>query len=356
MPSRLPLISLKKRFTGPFHPISKNTTKVDQLLRSRIVSTGRYLPEKILTNSDLEKMVDTSDDWITERTGIKERRVAGESQAASDLALEASKIALAEARVDPEEIDVIIVATITGDMIFPSTACILQDKLGAKRAVGFDINAACSGFLYGLYIADNFIRAGIHKRILLVGTEVLSKFIDWSDRNTCVLFGDGAGATIVEPTDEDRGILSMHINSDGSMWDFIHIPAGGSRQPASDETIKGKSHYIRMKGNETFKVAVRTLEELVIKTLEENNITPSQLALLVPHQANRRIIQATADRLGLSMEKVILNVDKYGNTSAASIPIALDEAVRAGRVKDGDYIILEAFGAGLTWGSALVKW
>jgi 3-oxoacyl-[acyl-carrier-protein] synthase-3 len=326
------------------------------LTRSRIISTGSYLPEKALTNLDLEKMVETSDQWITERTGIKERRIANGNQAASDLAYEASKVAIEKAGRNAEDIDLIIAATITGDMPFPSTACILQDKLGAKNAAAFDVNAACSGFLYSLYIADGFIRSGMHKRILAVGTEVLSTITDWEDRTTCILFGDGAGAVIVEPTEEDRGIISMSINSDGSYWELLHMPAGGSKLPASRKSLDNKLHYIKMKGNETFKFAVRTLEDLVLKLLEENKLVPSQLSLLIPHQANLRIIQATADRLGLPMDKFLINIDKYGNTSAASIPIALDEAVTTGRVKDGDYILLEAFGGGLTWASALIKW
>lgn len=326
------------------------------MTRTKIVSTGSYLPEKVLTNFDLERMVETSDQWITERTGIKERRIANENQAASDLAHEASKIALDRASLKAEDIDLIITATVTGDMPFPSTACILQDKLGAKKAAAFDINAACSGFLYGLYVADSFIRSGMHKKILVVGTEVLSKITDWEDRTTCILFGDGAGAVIVEPTIEDRGILSMSVNSDGSMWDLLHLPAGGSKIPASRESVDNKLHFIKMRGNETFKFAVRALEDLVIRILEENKLDPSQLSLLIPHQANLRIIQATADRLGLPMEKVLINIDKYGNTSASSIPIALDEALTTGRVKEGDYILLEAFGGGLTWASALLKW
>lgn len=326
------------------------------MIRSKIISTGSYLPERVLSNFDLEKIVDTSDEWITERTGIKERRIANGNQAASDLAYEASKLALGRAALKAEEIDLLIAATVTGDMPFPSTACILQDKLGAKNAAAFDINAACSGFLYGLYIADSFIRSGMHKRILIVGTEVLSKITDWGDRTTCVLFGDGAGAVIVEPTEEDRGIISMSINSDGSMWELLHMPGGGSRFPASKNSVDGGLHYIKMKGNETFKFAVRTLEDLVVKILEENKLGSSQLSLLIPHQANLRIIQATADRLGISMDKVIVNLDRYGNTSAASIPIALDEAVTTGRIKDGNYILLEAFGGGLTWASALIKW
>jgi 3-oxoacyl-[acyl-carrier-protein] synthase-3 len=268
------------------------------LLRSKIISTGSYLPEKVLSNSDLEEMVDTSDEWIMERTGIKERRIADESQAASDLAYEASKIAIERAGLKSEDIDLIIVATISGDMPFPSTACFLQDKLGAINASGFDVNAACSGFLYGLYIADSFIKSGMHRRILVAGTEVLSKITDWDDRTTCVLFGDGAGAVIVEQSDDDSGLLSININSDGKMWDLIHVPGGGSRNPVSQSSIEQRLHYIKMKGNETFKVAVRTLEDIALKTLKENNIDPSSLSLLIPHQANLRIIQATADRQG----------------------------------------------------------
>ena len=326
------------------------------MTRSKIVSTGAYLPEKVLKNSDLEKMVDTSDEWITERTGIRERRIADKNQTASDLACEASKRAIERAGLKAEDIDLIIVATVSGDMPFPSTACFLQNKLGALNAAAFDINAACSGFLYALTIADNFIKSGRHRKVLVVGTEVLSKVTDWDDRATCVLFGDGAGAVILEPTDEDRGILSTHINSDGRMWELLYLPGGGSRNPSSCDSVGQKLHYIKMKGNETFKAAVRTLEELVIKTLAENNLDSSQLSLLIPHQANLRIIQATADRLKIPMEKVIVNLDKFGNTSAASIPIALDEAVVNGRVKSGDYVLLEAFGGGLTWASALIKW
>ena len=301
-------------------------------------------------------MVDTSDEWITERTGIKERRIADVNESASDLAYEASKEALATAGLKADDLDLIIVATMSGDMPFPSTACILQKILGAHNAVGFDINAACSGFLYGLHVADGFVKAGLHKRILLVGTEVLSKFTDWNDRNTCVLFGDGAGAVIIETTEEDKGIMSTHINSDGTMWELLYIPGGGSRYPTSPESIQNRLHYIKMKGNEVFKHAVRTLGELVVKTLEENNLSSSQLSLLIPHQANTRIIQATADRIGIPMDKVIMNLDKVGNTSSASIPIALDEAVKSGKVKDGDIILLEAFGGGFTWASALVKY
>jgi 3-oxoacyl-[acyl-carrier-protein] synthase-3 len=325
-------------------------------LRAKIIATGSYVPERVLTNSDLEKMVDTSNEWILERTGIRERRIAGEKEAASDLAYEAAKAAFKKTDIKAKDIELIIVATVTGDMPFPATACHLQHRLGIKKAAAFDINAACSGFLYGLSVADSFIKNGTYRKILVIGTEVLSRITDWEDRTTCVLFGDGAGAVILEPTNEDRGIISTHLRSDGNLWELLNLPAGGSRYPVSKDTIKKKMHYIKMKGNETFKVAVRTLEELVTKTLSENKLKTSQLSLLIPHQANLRIIQATAERLGLPMEKVFVNLDKYGNTSAASIPIALDEAVRQGRIRDGDYVLLEAFGGGLTWASALIKW
>ncbi len=326
------------------------------MLKAKIISTGSYAPEKRLTNEDIEKFVDTSDTWITQRTGIKERRIASLSQSASDLAYEASKKALKKASIKPDELDMIIVATVSGDMPMPATACVLQKLLGAKNAVAFDINAACSGFIYGMSIADSFIKAGAYKKILLVGVEVLSKFLDWADRTTCILFGDGAGAAIIEPTESDNGILSTHLYSDGILWDFIYLPGGGSRNPVSADTIKNRLHFIKMKGNETFKVAVKTLETLVNETLRKNNIEPSRLSLLIPHQANLRIILAIAKRLGIPMDKVFINLDRYGNTSAASIPIALDEALGSGRIQEGDYVMLEAFGAGLTWASALLKW
>jgi 3-oxoacyl-[acyl-carrier-protein] synthase-3 len=310
----------------------------------------------VVTNHDLERIVETSDAWIVERTGIKERRIVDASQATSDLAFEAAQRALKKAHLRPRDIDLLIVATCTPDMAFPSTACILQDRLGAKYAAAFDVNAACSGFVYGLHLAHSLIKTEAHRRILLVGAEVLSRVTDWQDRATCVLFGDGAGAVVLEGTKERRGIMSTHIRSDGSLGELLQLPGGGARFPCSYETILQKLHFIKMKGNETFKVAVRTLEELAIRTLEENNLDPSQLSLLIPHQANLRIIQATAKRLNLPEEKVFLNIEKYGNTSAASIPIALDEAIQAGRLKDGEYILLEAFGGGLTWASALLKW
>jgi len=326
------------------------------VLRGKIIATGAYVPDNVVTNQDLEKIVETSDEWIIERTGIRERRIVDGHQATSDLAYEAASIALKRAHLKPKDIDLIIVATITPDMPFPSTACILQDRLGAKNAAAFDVNAACSGFVYGLHIANSLIRSGLHQRILLIGAEVLSKVTDWQDRTTCILFGDGAGAAIIEATKEKKGILSTHIGSDGSLSELICLPGGGSRNPCSRDTILKRLNFIKMKGNETFKVAVRTLEELVVKTLKYNNLEPSQLSLLIPHQANIRIIQATAKRLNMPMEKVFVNIDKFGNTSAASVPIALDGAVQTGRVQDGDYILLEAFGGGLTWASSLIKW
>ncbi|NOZ25727.1 MAG: ketoacyl-ACP synthase III [Nitrospirae bacterium] len=326
------------------------------MIRARITGTGLYVPKKVLTNFDIEKMVDTSDEWIRERTGIRERRIAAEQEAASDLALMASDEALKAAGLKAKKLDLIIVATVSGDMPLPSTACILQHKLGAKKAAAFDVNAACSGFIYALSAADAYIRAGTHERILVVGAEVLSRITDWTDRSTCVLLGDGAGAVILEAAEGDRGILSVKLNADGSMWDLLHIPAGGSRMPATEETVGKRLHYMKMRGNETFKVAVRTLEKLVLSTLKEHKLKPEDISLLIPHQANHRIISATAKRLGLGLDRVMINLDRYGNTSAASIPIALDEAVRSGRVKSGDYIILEAFGGGLTWASALIKW
>lgn len=325
-------------------------------MKAEIVATGSYVPEKVLTNFDLEEMVDTSDEWIVERTGIKERRLSREDQASSDLAYEAAKNALKQADLKAKELDLIVVATVTGDMPFPSTACLLQHRIEASKAAAFDVNAACSGFLFALSTAESFIKSGARKRALVVGVDTLSKFVDWEDRTTCVLFGDGAGAVILEPASGDSGIISTEIYSDGSLWEMLNLPGGGSKNPPTKETLKKKLHAIHMKGNETFKIAVRTLEGLVTDTLKKNKLKASQLAALIPHQANLRIIQATANRLGLPMDRVVVNIHRYGNTSAASIPIALDEAVRTGRIRKGDYILLEAFGGGLTWASSLIKY
>ncbi len=326
------------------------------MIRARITGTGSYAPGKIITNHDLEKLVDTSDDWITERTGIKERRVVEKGQTTSDLAYEASRKALKAAALGASELDLILVATTTPDMVMPNLGCVLQEKLGAKNAAAFDIYAACSGFLYGLSVANAFIHSGMHKNILLVGAEVLSRFVDWEDRTTCILFGDGAGAVVIQRHTGKHGVLSTHLHSDGSLGELLYLPAGGALHPASHETIHKRMHFMKMKGNELFKVAVRALEGVVQEALEFNKVKPEEIDFLIPHQANLRIIQAMAQRLKMPMEKVVLTLPKYGNTSAASIPMALDEAVRDGRIKENHLLLFEAFGGGLTWASALVRW
>ena len=326
------------------------------MIHARITGTGSYVPGKIITNHDLEKLVDTSDDWITERTGIKERRIAEKGQTTSDLAYEAGRKALKAAGLGANELDLILIATTTPDMLMPNLGCVVQDKLGAKKAAAFDIYAACSGFLYGLSVADAFIKSGMHKNILLVGAEVLSRFTDWEDRTTCILFGDGAGAVVIQRHAGKHGVLSTHLHSDGSLGDLLYLPAGGAQHPATHETIHKRMHFIKMKGNETFKAAVLALEDVVQETLAFNKVKPEEIDFLIPHQANLRIIQAMAQRLKMPMEKVVVTLPKYGNTSAASIPMALDEAVRDGRIKENHLLLFEAFGGGLTWASALVRW
>jgi 3-oxoacyl-[acyl-carrier-protein] synthase-3 len=326
-------------------------------LRAVIAGTGSYLPERILTNADLAKMVDTSDEWIISRTGIKERRVVAPDEATSDLAAAASRRALEMASMDAEELDLIIVATITPDYMFPSTAGQVQRLLGAHRAAAFDIEAACTGFIYALSVGELFVTSGKYNKVLVIGAEVLTRFVDWEDKTTCVLFGDGSGAAILVPSeDEDRGIISTHLHNDGRMWDMLMAPAGGSRLPIDEQAIANKLNTVKMRGNEVFKVAVTKLSEVVDEVLEVNDLREEDIDFLVPHQANLRIIQATARKLKLPMEKVIITVDRHGNTSAASVPLALDEAVRSGRIKRSDRVLLEAFGGGLTWGAALVRW
>ena len=325
-------------------------------MRGRIIGTGSYVPSRVVTNYDLEKIVKTSDQWIVERTGIRERRIAAEDEAASDLAFKAAKCALQNASVREKDIDLILVATSTPDMFFPSTACLVQSRLGAQQAVAFDISAACSGFLFALSIADQYIQSGTFRTVLVIGSEVMSRIVNWSDRNTCILFGDGAGAVVMAPSQGEDGILSTHIHSDGRLWQLIQVPGGGSRIPPSPDMIAQKKHFITMRGSETFKVAVRMLEEAAHEALKANGLTPSDIAFLVPHQANVRIIKTTAKRLGIPLSKVVINVDRLGNTSAASVPIALDEVVQRGKLRQGDMVLLEAFGAGLTWASALVRW
>ncbi|MBI3078502.1 MAG: ketoacyl-ACP synthase III [Deltaproteobacteria bacterium] len=326
------------------------------MVRARIVGTGAYVPERVITNYDLEKMVSTSDEWIVTRTGIRERRVVFPDQATSDLAVEASRRALEAAGVGAADLDLIIVATLTPDMWVPSTACVLQAKLGAKKAWGFDLNAACSGFVYGLWVVDQFIRAGGARRVLLVGAEVLSKIVDWEDRNTCVLFADGAGAVVIVPEDGGRGLLGARMRSDGEGWRMVYMPGGGAAIPPSHESLDGRYHYLKMNGNELFKVAVRAMEEVARVVLADCGIRAEELDLFVPHQANLRIIQATAKRLNIPDEKIYVNIDRYGNTSAASVPLALDEAHRQALVRPGDLVLMDAFGGGLTWGAALVRW
>lgn len=327
------------------------------LLRSRITGTGSALPDTILTNADLEKMVDTNDEWIASRTGIRQRRIAGEGEFTSTFAVAASQRALEMAGVTADQIDLIILGTITPDFPFPATACIVQREIGASNAVAFDISAACSGFIYGLSIADKYVRTGAAKKVLVIGAEILSRIIDWTDRNTCILFGDGAGAAVVEACEGDTGILSSHIFSNGTYWDMLYQPGCGSRNPASiSRTIDDQLYFLKMEGNDVFKHAVRCMDEAATTALNANSMTPADISLFIPHQANRRIIDATARRLGLPPEKVFVNLDLYGNTSAASIPIALDEANRDNRMQHGDIVLLDAFGGGFTYGSVLMRW
>lgn len=318
---------------------------------SRITGTGSYLPEKILTNKDIEKMVDTTDEWIVERTGIRERHVV-EMESASDMAEHAARRALEMAGKKPEEVDLIIVGTSTPDLVFPSTACLLQNNLGIRNGgAAFDVQAACSGFVFALSVADKFIRTGTSKCALVVGTEAMSKILDWTDRGTCILFGDGAGAVVLEAS-EEQGILSTHLHADGAYEHLLSVNAGISR---NFEMLRAEGALVQMRGNEVFRVAVNTLGRIVDETLEANGMSKADVDWLVPHQANIRIIQATAKKLDMPMERVVVTVDTHGNTSAASIPLALDTAVRDGRIQRGEVILLEAFGGGFTWGSALVR-
>ena len=316
---------------------------------SRIAGCGSYLPEKILTNHDLEAMVDTSDEWIFKRTGIRQRHIAAENENASELAFQASKKAMHAAHVAPSDIDLIIVATSTPDMIFPSTACILQAKLGIKNCPAFDMQAVCSGFVYALATADLFVRSGKSRCALVVGTEIYSRILDWTDRGTCVLFGDGAGAVIVK-TSKTQGIISTHLHADGSYHKDLAVPGS-----ISGGKVTGNPHVV-MEGNTVFKFAVKVMSEMVDEALTANNLKKSDVSWLIPHQANIRIIQAAAKKLGLGMDRVVVTVDRHANTSAASIPLALDDAVQDGRIKKGELILMEAVGGGFTWGSVLLRW
>ena len=321
-----------------------------------IVGLGTYVPERVLTNLELESMLETSDEWIRSRTGIKERRIAAPEQASSDLAFEAARLALENGKVSADEVDLIVCATLSPDMLFPATGCIVQDRLGAKKAAAFDLEAGCSGFIYGLAVAQAFITSGIYKTVLVIGTDVMSRMVNWKERDTCVLFGDGAGAVVVKPVESDQGILSVHLGSDGSGADTLLVPAGGSRMPFSQETLDRNLQYIHMNGGEVFKFAVKAMCNATKQVLDDAGLKQEDIDFLVPHQANTRIIESAAKRLKLPLEKVVVTVDRYGNNSTASVPLALEEAVKDGRIKDGHNIVLVGFGAGLTWGAVAIRW
>jgi 3-oxoacyl-[acyl-carrier-protein] synthase-3 len=321
-----------------------------------IIGTGSYLPERILTNAELEKMVDTSDEWIRSRTGIGARRIAAENETTSDMAAKAAQSALENAGISAEEVDLIIVATVTPDMFFPATACFVQAKIGAKRAACFDVSAACSGFLYAVEIAQQFITSHTYNTILVIGAEKLSCIVDWTDRNTCVLFGDGAGAAILRHRGGSHGVITTHMGSDGGFADILYIPGGGCKNPLNASNADQRLNAIKMNGKETYKQAVTAMMTAAKAALKAANLTTKDLACIIPHQANMRIIEAIAERMELPIEKFMVNLDRYGNTSAAAVAIALDEAARSGRMKEGDYILLVVFGGGLTWASSVIQW
>jgi 3-oxoacyl-[acyl-carrier-protein] synthase-3 len=321
-----------------------------------IVGVGSYVPSKILTNHDLEKMVETSDEWITTRTGIKERRIAAENEYTSHMAAEAAKRAMNMAGVKPEEIDLVIIATITPDMPFPATACLVQEKIGAKNAAAFDLEAACSGFIYGLEVGQQFIMSRTYDTVLVIGAEKLSSIVNWSDRNTCVLFGDGAGAAVLQNREDSHGLLTAVMGADGEKAELLFMPGGGSRCPATKESVDARLHYLQMDGKQAFKNAVQAMESAATEAMKRCEVDITKIKCIIPHQANMRIIDAVGERLGARPEQLFVNLDKYGNTSAASVAIALDEAVSSGKVSRGDLILLVVFGAGLTWGAAVIEW
>ena len=327
------------------------------MIYSKITGIGSFVPKKVLTNEELCNIVDTSDEWIMSRTGIKERRIAEKGLTTSDIAAASAKKALDVSGLKPEDIELVLVGTITPDMIFPSTACIVQDKLGLKNAAAFDISAGCSGFIYSLSVADSFIKSGKYKNVLVIGADLLSRITDYEDRSTCVLFGDGGGAAVLtENIQNNRGILSTHMHSEGGHDDILMLKAGGSLMPASHESVNGREHYIKMKGSELFRYAVNYLKDIAQEAIDFNGLKPEDIDLFVPHQANIRIIEATAKKLKFPMERVFVNVEKYGNTSSGSIPIALDEAYSSGRIKENDIVLIDAIGAGLTWASSIIRW
>jgi 3-oxoacyl-[acyl-carrier-protein] synthase-3 len=326
------------------------------LRRAAIAGMGVAVPEKVLTNFDFEKFLDTSDEWITQRTGIHQRRVVSGGQSTATLATDAARAALSDAKVQAPDIDLIICATVTPEMPFPATACFVQDALGAKDIPAFDINAACSGFIYALTVASQFIQTGAYKRILEVGADTLTRITDYSDRGSCILFGDGAGAVVLEPTDQPgRGILYSVLHADGSGWDYIHVPAGGSRTPASHQTVDARGHYVKMRGRDVYKFAVEKMQWLLEDCMKQCGLSVGDIDMVVPHQVNSRIILSAAEKFSLPMDKVYMNIDRYGNTSAASVPLAMEEARSAGKIGPGSLIILVAFGAGLTWAGSVIR-
>jgi 3-oxoacyl-[acyl-carrier-protein] synthase-3 len=326
------------------------------MTRAKIIGVGAYAPKRILTNADLEKMVDTNDAWIVQRSGIRERHIADETEATSDLAFQAAQQAIERANLLPDDIEFIAVGTTTPDMFFPTTGNLLQYRLGCRRAGSVDLLAACAGSIYSLSVGAQFIETGKYRRVLCVGAETLSRITDWSDRGTCVLLADAAGAAVLEAADDGSGILDVDLYSAGQFWDLLYMPAGGSRHPATHETVEARMHYAKMKGSEVFKVAVRMFEECATTMLARHGLKPNDVALFIPHQANLRIIEVAAKRLGMPMERVFVNIDRYGNTGAASVYVALEEAVSTGRLQRGDLVLLSAFGGGFAWGTALMQW
>lgn len=321
-----------------------------------IVGIGSYVPEKVLTNKDFEQFLDTNDEWIISRTGIKQRHIAPKEMPVSELCYQAGLKALEDAQIAPEEVDLVIVATITPDYAFPATACLVADRLGARNAAGFDLEAGCSGFIYGVATGSQFVATGLYNTVLVIGGETLSKVLNWTDRSTCVLFGDGAGAAVLRPVEEGFGFLSFELGADGSGGSLLSQPAGGSKYPATLETVEKNLHTLQMEGKEVYKFAVRIMGDVSVKALEKAGLTKEDVDLLVPHQANIRIVDAAVRRLGISPDKVVVNLDKYGNMSAASIPVALDETFKAGHISEGDTIVMVGFGTGLTWGACVLKW
>jgi 3-oxoacyl-[acyl-carrier-protein] synthase-3 len=326
------------------------------MIRSRIIATGSYAPPKVLTNFDLEKMVETTDEWIISRSGIRERRIVETNVCTSDLGTQAALRALNAAGLSPEDLDFIITGTNSPDMSFPCTGCFIQAKIGAKKAAAFDVSAGCTSFIHALSLADKFIKEDPSRKVMVLGAEIMSKVTDWTDRATCVLFGDGAGAIILVGEEGERGVLSTHLHSDGSLWELLYMPGGGSANPSSHETVDKRMHYIKMAGNQLFKVAVRALADVSQEALKFNGLKNEDIDIMIPHQANTRIVEAMAKMINFPMEKIFLNIDKYGNTSSATIPIAMDEVQREGKVKAGDLMLLCSFGTGVTWGSAIIRW